>query len=66
MRPLGSKKVHWFDGKFTRETDVASPLYFAPEVAKKDGQKIKPYKADIWSMGMVAVAVTRRWKLLFE
>ena len=51
------KKVHWFDGKFTRETDVASPLYFAPEVAKKDGQKIKPYKADIWSMGMVAVAL---------
>ena len=51
------KKVHWFDGKFTRETDVASPLYFAPEVAKEDGQKIKPYKADIWSMGMVAVAL---------
>ena len=36
---------------------MASPLYFAPEVAKADGQEIKPYKADIWSMGMVAVAL---------
>ena len=38
-------------------------MYFAPEVAKevakdpRHKQKIKPYKADIWSMGIVAVAL---------
>jgi len=51
------KRVHLFESEFKRATDVASPLYFAPEVAKADGQEIKPYKADIWSMGMVAVAL---------
>ena len=56
------KKVHWFDGEFTRETDVASPIYFAPELkefvtGEREKVEIKPYKADIWSMGMVAVAL---------
>ena len=51
------KSVHWFGSEFKRVTEVGSPLYFAPEVAKNAGQEIKPYKADIWSMGMVAVAL---------
>ena len=51
------KRVHLFESEFTRSTAVASPLYYPPELAKADGQKIKPYKADIWSMGIVAVAL---------
>ena len=61
------KKMHWFEGKFTRETDVASPIYFAPELKEfvtsslplreREKVEIKPYKADIWSMGIVAVAL---------
>ena len=56
------KKVHWFDGEFSRETDVASPIYFAPELkefvtGEREKVEIRPYKADIWSMGMVAVAL---------
>ena len=53
---------HWFEGKFTRETDVASPIFFAPELKEfvsreREKVEIKPYKADIWSMGIVAVVL---------
>ena len=57
------KTMHWFEGEFTREIGVATPEYAAPElkeVVTSGGAKnveIKPYKADIWSMGMVAVAL---------
>ena len=60
--------MHLFEGEFTYETNQFSPLYFPPELkeaaaGKKDDEgelikfEIKPYKADVWSMGIVAVAL---------